>query len=1759
MSAPGTFTSPHLVLHFAKDPSSADFQDPLLFSDIVGSDIKPPPYETRSSSPHLDRILPASPMIVKTDNQVTPLRSRSESVDPLLLFSHSRPTIHDEPTPIFAPSDHADSPACGPKSIPSSPLTPVTPPTTVSRNISPRRSASPVTTAKDFDIAQALDDDQQRYSLRARQAKQIHPYRHDRAQYKNTLRNVPEAIVKFRSPRRHHTRGEDYEVLQTQEADGYEAENDNWEEQRSPRRRSRSKSEQRPVHGVNLPSLPSTDEEEGEAIDAMRKEGRKLRREQKNRETTGTRARKKARPFPLLDPTNPDHGLQSASHRVDSHSNSPHTMQQRSRSHRPSSSTISPVVFRASTRPRSRTPMSQHARSVSPSLSFHDHNYSDTEIHIVSPSSQTRPKDPGTPIVISDEDDVELSGPQRQSDDTLSELEPSSKEEKKQRRKIRALNRIYPAFMRERMMKDPAPAKRSSKRQRSATISSESDEGHPLLPGQTRVRIAQHPYNLRDVKGDSESSDSQTLEVRDAEDDEPAASDSDVEVVWHRQRRWARDASLQSSSDEDVLSDGRIDDERIEAYLKEAPIRGSGLKEKDMIDWMLANTAQVGGTKRANATVKSRKSSYPEGPRRPRISVTVGGARRHRQTLLSFDKPSDRGRSRSRRPARNNPSSGTAAPPPREDHERDPAHHRLTGPSRGRHQRDTSPQDVYAAYAPSFDLDNSPQLTPPFANRRQENVQQIPHPDIQRKAARRQKEKENKARRKMQGIHVLVAPKGRRIAKTVNIDVADPGFQQVLAPHHRRPRPALLPNPQIVHAKPRPPEHPIDNPRRRLLPRGDRPHWTAATRADVEEIGEESEEPSNPPDAEARSLSLDFGICNPGSALSFGLRTYIQKGRLNEILNPHEKPPAPNIHSAHGFDLGPNVTAHEFIIIFEKLCDRLLETAIGLPQYDGNEDEANGWTELLGASCRLLTSLLVAGEEAQTLKDVVETHILRLTSKMREASLTYKSIDSTTFTICWFAVEISVRSDFRLPPCAPKRSLKPNVLQQACAVLIEHLLEYGLDRGMSALISGPHLVDGSTTEHRALEAWVGIWHIMNKYRDPAPLSVNPLWTIVQSALEAQTAGMSDLDASEHIWRAIISLSAISQVSPGPGATGFHSSPASWDIVVFALQRIRLEAYEVDDLVSESSLDAHDLYVKLVVERCCTLWSRWQWPTDHAFGVLNLLTGIFRSRKFANLRHEKAEFPDFLRVNDWTLLSRPIHSESAFVLFLKLVYQTLIVDQSKVKKLLSLATPVGSLSWSKTQPPSMHDLSMLFNRFSVIAIAIHIDPIQHARWILQSRRYVRFKDADPTTRNAHIRGWMYLTIVAVQCNRPLQAALDWLEEMVDAMLEEHKSQTGSIVELGLHALVVSVRNVIRAYKSDKPPHRYPDPQLLLAVERILRDPSLVKPTNASAHMVPRLIRSFLAVRAAAVPPPQRPPLPPIEESQDEYGDLTIDQDMLGVLDEREIGQYRDNDRSLCKLLENISWTLFRQLVQYFKFEGVKASFKANDRRSTDIASLTACWLGCGNIIIQDSLNQSGGKKTWSTFMHAYNNQKSWPRQDTFSDRRMEFLVHSNILKLDPMCYSTFQDKFIEVFFESLTSWHTTSEHEYIGLLLSIDGLQHPLFRGVLWDPNVQKEDGELSRTDLLTARLPLFAVILSNLNQCLTEGVHEDNRKYVGYCIAMFSAMKNVHGELQGTAKSAYAAWCLQAYQVYQNHPDTLTDPRLGTMVAWFESLRYVGH
>ena len=67
----------------------------------------------------------------------------------------------------------------------------------------------------------------------------------------------------------------------------------------------------------------------------------------------------------------------------------------------------------------------------------------------------------------------------------------------------------------------------------------------------------------------------------------------------------------------------------------------------------------------------------------------------------------------------------------------------------------------------------------------------------------------------------------------------------------------------------------------------------------------------------------------------------------------------------------------------------------------------------------------------------------------------------------------------------------------------------------------------------------------------------------------------------------------------------------------------------------------------------------------------------------------------------------------------------------------------------------------------------------------------------------------------------------------------------------------------------------------------------------------------------------------------------------------------------------------------------------------------------------------------------------------------------------------KNDFVAVLLVATLSYKTTIEHEYASMVLSLDGLQHPLLRGAPVDPVPGTKKYEISRVDYDTVREQLI--------------------------------------------------------------------------------------
>jgi hypothetical protein len=245
---------------------------------------------------------------------------------------------------------------------------------------------------------------------------------------------------------------------------------------------------------------------------------------------------------------------------------------------------------------------------------------------------------------------------------------------------------------------------------------------------------------------------------------------------------------------------------------------------------------------------------------------------------------------------------------------------------------------------------------------------------------------------------------------------------------------------------------------------------------------------------------------------------------------------------------------------------------------------------------------------------------------------------------------------------------------------------------------------------------------------------------------------------------------------------------SWELALLALDYIRLVTDpQIDSGLSTRSLRRRDAYIRMVVSRCLILHQRWRWRLDDdtSATLLRRLVEIFKSRKFADLRGEIAGFPVFVQENDARLLAEHASADSAFTIFLKLIFAaaeqmrpSLREDEylGRTKKLLSLVTPVGSVQLSALRSPFDEQLSMLYNRFSSLALAIRIlpSPENMLYRLSLAHRYIDFGRSVAATRSVCIRAANFLALQALDMVLPVGPALDWTSEMAQVLIAEFRA-------------------------------------------------------------------------------------------------------------------------------------------------------------------------------------------------------------------------------------------------------------------------------------------------------------------------------------------------------------------------------------------------
>ncbi|KAH9034608.1 Mus7/MMS22 family-domain-containing protein [Lactarius pseudohatsudake] len=755
---------------------------------------------------------------------------------------------------------------------------------------------------------------------------------------------------------------------------------------------------------------------------------------------------------------------------------------------------------------------------------------------------------------------------------------------------------------------------------------------------------------------------------------------------------------------------------------------------------------------------------------------------------------------------------------------------------------------------------------------------------------------------------------GRRVLSgwqrrnAVTIDAEDIAFRRALEPLAIRarqpPSVPIRPPPRLSHVR-RPPRH------------------RSKDRTTQDRAPSTSRVPDPEPDREVRHrIVVDFDIPFLSSGKVFTASCYLGRGWLHELLSvlsgTSSSHPPPRFE-VDGHALSSVSTALDYTVFLPYACDSFAKV-LDDPQ-SMSHDAFVRWNTDMHAVCSLVSwiSSCAAGNDTHLIRtaslEYTGSLIARIDTALGDSEEQATSLSPSMLCLQWFAIELLVRT------CWSAMSSDEDLTTAVSARLVgfaTRLLRIGVQAALSPVIDNGESLDDFSLHPCAAELWICLIHLGEVYGTtaaaPGQGRLPSMVDILQRSLAAsEPSAQGSLHASEEIWATLFGLCALSQFSAHGVSTSTSRLSTSWEIVLLALDRIRLVADpQIDGSLSTRNLRRRDAYVRLVVSRCFLLHQRWHWRLDDdaSAAVFRRLVEIFKSRRFADLRGEIAGFPAFAQENDPHLLAQHASTDSAFSIFLKLIYASAQQMRppamreeeylGRIKKLLSLITPVGSVQAQPVHAPPRHStlddarLSMLYNRFGALALAMRVLPsAENAQYrISLARRYVDVARAPAPTRAVCIRAATLLALQALDMALPVAPALEWSAEIARVLLAEFRTAAGAgrmervqCVQLLLYGL----GDVSRAATSP-PAGTDKDPSTALEVlHKGCLFPVLSEAELCEIPTVQTLLQGVLdphlnyALSLQEDRDREQPPQPANqEESQDEYGQFDLNWDDPRVL-------------------------------------------------------------------------------------------------------------------------------------------------------------------------------------------------------------------------------------------------------------------------------------
>lgn len=607
----------------------------------------------------------------------------------------------------------------------------------------------------------------------------------------------------------------------------------------------------------------------------------------------------------------------------------------------------------------------------------------------------------------------------------------------------------------------------------------------------------------------------------------------------------------------------------------------------------------------------------------------------------------------------------------------------------------------------------------------------------------------------------------------------------------------------------------------------------------------------------ARRFTIELDVHPLPAGVAFPGASYLGRGWLHEIvglLPAITDTPKPLPCSMFDCYLHPEMSVADLLACFESVSDQMRNHILGASPPADYED-CQKWQTFFHSLSQYISALLhgIPEDEHAALAFEVGSFLQRLGGLAETPTeiLPEQEIPNPlVLQVLWFIVEASCRAmcDRR------RRSEGLDTLAVATAVkaLINKLWDFSFaPTAVDALDLSPDGIIAPSPRRLVVELWICVFNLANDgefLRSYVPPGYT-FWDMYLQVLlmkgfvapNAPTTGVSN-KIQEAVWKSVFSICVFSQFS-NHGITSMVSrAPPSWQVIDAVLEHAPLseDAAALEGMSGKVLRIRHN-YVRLLISRCLWLNLQWHWSlcAPDAPKIFNRLVEIFKGRKYENLVDEPSEFPSFLRCNDLALLQEKRNSDTAFTLFLKLVVRA-ADDMRKgdhetgrratlppmLRKILSLIQPIGLVPFTKAQPPTQDQLSMLYNRFSVVAVAVFLDPASIQYRLSTTRRYVDFRGADEETRRACIRGAMHLAILFRHMDLPLTDILEWLDDMTNVFIDEYITENAtrassnlapaqSGLMLGIQLILGCVRNIFLnpSMGPENARKKYPDPALL----------------------------------------------------------------------------------------------------------------------------------------------------------------------------------------------------------------------------------------------------------------------------------------------------------------------------------------------------------